>query len=288
MHLNIFVSKKCFVYCKGCYSYSREEKCSCLLPTDTIISFLKYAYSRKIDRVTLCGGDPLTRHDILELLKRIKDIGFYISMDTVGLNINRDIEKNGEVIYPKIDASQLSKLVDMIGIPIDGSNNEVINKFRPSNYDFINEQIKTCNKLYKYGANICINTVVHKGNLEDSINIAKLLKNLQYIRKWQFFQFSPIGGTAILNKSEYEISSDDFEKFKYDILNNINETKCQLEFKKRTDRINNYMLIDNQGNAWIPIFDSKIKNSSNRKIIGNISNREDWNIICNYIFLRGN
>ena len=70
MHLNIFVSRKCFLYCKGCYSFSRTEKCEQTVPTDTIVAFLKYAYNKGINKVTLCGGDPLTRKDILDLLKK--------------------------------------------------------------------------------------------------------------------------------------------------------------------------------------------------------------------------
>lgn len=74
MHLNIFVSQKCFLYCKGCYSFSRTEKCDQIVPTETIVAFLKYAYNKGIDKVTLCGGDPLTRKDIIRLLKQIKKL----------------------------------------------------------------------------------------------------------------------------------------------------------------------------------------------------------------------
>lgn len=55
MHLNIFVSQKCFLYCKGCYSFSRTEKCGQIVPTKTIVEFLQYAYNKGIDKVTLCG-----------------------------------------------------------------------------------------------------------------------------------------------------------------------------------------------------------------------------------------
>jgi hypothetical protein len=50
MNLNIFVSNMCFVYCRGCYSYSREEKCNKLLETDKIIDFLKYAHTKGISK----------------------------------------------------------------------------------------------------------------------------------------------------------------------------------------------------------------------------------------------
>jgi organic radical activating enzyme len=74
MHLNIFVSQKCFLHCKGCYSFSRTEDYSKIISTDILVSFLNYAYQRGVYKVTLCGGDPLTRCDILKLLKRIKKL----------------------------------------------------------------------------------------------------------------------------------------------------------------------------------------------------------------------
>ena len=159
MHLNLFVSQKCFLYCKGCYSFSRIEKSGQTLDTQKIIEFLKYAYDHGIDKVTLCGGDPLTRNDIINLLKMIKSIGYYISIDTVGTSIIRDVVKNDGTITKKIDAKDLSELVDEIGLPIDGSNNEIFRKFRQTDFDLLSDQLKICNELNKYGINICINTI---------------------------------------------------------------------------------------------------------------------------------
>ena len=44
------------------------------------------------------------------------------------------------------------------------------------------------------------------------------------------------------------------------------------------------MLIDNSGNAWVPIYDKEQFNDQSvkieeRKIIGNINNSSDWNNI---------
>ena len=45
MHLNIFASQSCFLHCKGCYSYSREEKKGKQVPTDKLVEFLDFAYN---------------------------------------------------------------------------------------------------------------------------------------------------------------------------------------------------------------------------------------------------
>ena len=71
----------------------------------------------------------------------IKSIGYYISIDTVGTSIIRDVVKNDGTITKKIDAKDLSELVDEIGLPIDGSNNEIFRKFRQTDFDLLSDQL---------------------------------------------------------------------------------------------------------------------------------------------------
>lgn len=288
MHLNVFVSQRCFLYCKGCYSFSREEKYGQELSTDKIIEFLKYVYSKGIKKVTLCGGDPLTRLDILELLHKIKKIGFYISLDTVGTSIIKNVERSGSVVIKKIDAKKISKYVDIIGIPVDGSSNEIFKLFRQTSTDIINEQLSICKELHKYGANICINTVVHKGNLEDAYDISKMIKKIDYINKWQIFRFSPLGKYGYKNRKLFEIDDKEFLEFKSKVLEIFENDSGKLQFKDFSVRNKSYMLIDNSGNAWVPSFESNnldcsINNIENRNIVGNITNYKDWDKICSYL-----
>jgi organic radical activating enzyme len=213
MHLNLFVSQKCFLYCKGCYSFSRIEKFGQTLETQKIIDFLEYAYDYGIEKVTLCGGDPLVRSDIIDLLKMIKNIGYYISIDTIGTSIIRDVIKNDGTIIKQIDAKVLSELVDEIGLPIDGSNNEIFRKFRQTDFDLLSDQLEICDELKKYNINICINTVVHKGNLDDTKLLCDIVNKLDYIKKWQLFKYAPMGKYGVLNREQFEISEKQFEEY---------------------------------------------------------------------------
>ena len=45
------------------------------------------------------------------------------------------------------------------------------------------------------------------------------------------------------------------------------------------------MLVDNSGNAWVPIYDKEQMsiNNEERKIIGNITNISDWDNIVYYL-----
>ena len=276
MHLNVFVSQECFSYCSGCYSFSREENKQ-YLPTDVIIKFLKYAFDYGIHKVTLCGGDPLTRNDIFDLLFKIKKIGYYISLDTLGTIIIKDMIIDGRKIK-KLDVKKFVNLVDMIGIPIDGSNDQTINYFRNSHDNIFKEQLSICEELNRYNANICVNTVVNKGNLDDAKEISNLINKMNYVKKWQFFQFIPSGKYGFLNRKKFEITNLEFLKFKNKILENVLEKKDKIEFKSIRMRNSLYSIIDNSGNVWI----SKTNEAefNNRKIIGNIKNVDDWEKIC--------
>lgn len=291
MHLNIFVSQECFLYCKGCYSFSRTEKCGQIVPTKTIIEFLKYVFNRGVNKVTLCGGDPLTRNDIISLLKQIKKIGYSISLDTVGTSIIKNVKKNNKIIVKKISAKELVGLVDNIGIPIDGSTSDIFKLFRQTNSDILEEQLKICQELYENGGNITINTVVHKGNLTDVNKLADLIKKISYIDKWQIFQYAPLGKLGVLNRYLFEITEEEFENYKSKVLE-IFDDKSKLQFKDFKKRNKAYMLVDNAGNAWIPIYDKELFNNTNlkveeRKIIGNINNIDDWDTICSLLINRG-
>ncbi|MCI8411798.1 MAG: radical SAM protein [Clostridia bacterium] len=285
MHLNIFVSQSCFVHCKGCYSFSREEEKGKTVPTKNLIDFLEFVYNSGCQKITLCGGDPLSREDIIELLERIKKIGFDISLDTVGSPIIKDIVSDEGILIKKIDAKKVAELVDVIGIPIDGSTNEIFRRFRQTNTDIINEQLSVCEELHKFGAHLCINTVAHKGNLEDAYELAKLIKNLDYIGKWQIFQYEPLGKYGLKNRELFEITDKEFSDFQSAVLEVFHDNISKLQFKSSHNRKNAYMLIDNSGNAWIPTLENMSFSEysyilNDNVIIGNITNKEDWCKIC--------
>lgn len=284
MHLNVFASQSCFVHCKGCYSYSREERPGKIFPTDKLVSFLQYAHDVGVPKITLCGGDPLARDDIIDLLEEIKEIGFRVSLDTVGSPIIKNASIGRRKVVNQLDAKRIAELVDVIGIPIDGSTNEIFKRFRNTKSDIVNEQLAICQELHKYGANICINTVAHKGNLEDAHELAKLIRGLDYINKWQIFQYMPLGKYGVKNRKLFEITDEEFSNFQSDVLEVFDNDITKLQFKSSSDRMNTYMLIDNSGNAWIPSSDNKSPSNENgNRIIGNISNPNEWYKICSLL-----
>jgi MoaA/NifB/PqqE/SkfB family radical SAM enzyme len=254
LSLNVSVARSCFVKCLGCYNHFGNAPN--LISTPNILLFLIAAKKRGFSKVTFCGGDPLSRPDIIELLKKVKGLGFFISLDTVGTPILGDATTifYGRSLVEKIDEADIAKYVDSIGIPLDGPSNEIISLFRTERADQFNEQILILKKLSAVQARICLNTVVHKGNIDYIEKILPIISDIDGIKKWQLFQFMPIGPLGYKNRNVYEVSDENFyllksnmKQYKETFLENI-----KLEFKARAERKGNYMFVDSEGLAWIP------------------------------------
>lgn len=289
--LNLSIARSCFLACKGCYNHFNPN--ADLISNADIINFLKIASTFGIKKVTLCGGDPLSRPDIIDLLKDIKKLGFYIALDTVGTPLldSANTIFFGQHKIEKINAGILSKYVDLIGIPLDGASNEVIQSFRKGRANIFEEQIRIIELLEKANAKICINTIVHKQNIDDLLNLVPLMKNFKNINKWQFFQFMPIGPLGFRNRELFWIEEDQFNSFKISMQEAAKKNMLikQLEFKNVSSRKGSYVLIDSTGDAWMPQYTAKMdlekdKNSTEDKIIlGNIRHKDEQESILNII-----
>lgn len=284
--INISVGRSCFVQCSGCYNYFGHNKN--LLSTETILNFLKYLKDYHIiNKVTLCGGDPLSRPDIIFLLKQIKNLGLLINLDTVGTPLLDDVETvfYGKQNISKIDPYHLVDLIDLLGIPIDGDSNDIMAQFRKKRPKIYEEQLSILEILEAANAKVCINTVVHKGNIDTLTNIYSIIKKYKAIKKWQIFQFMPIGPLGYKNRNLYLISDDSFFLVKEQIEKLVhmnNEPGFVLEFKSCTSRKGIYLLVDSDGYAWVPKisnnkdWDTNFDSNHDRIIFGNITSQGDF------------
>ena len=79
--LNLAIARRCFVSCKGCYSFfgKREPDLDAFLQTIAIFAKLG------IGDITVSGGDPLTIEGFMDFLISIRSVGVRtIKVDTVG------------------------------------------------------------------------------------------------------------------------------------------------------------------------------------------------------------
>lgn len=269
--INLCIAKHCFIYCKGCYNNFCKNK---EISFNDVITFLKYATQNGLKRVTLSGGDPLTRNDIKRIIRECCKLNLKINLDTVGLTLtkSRIISSTKEKINKFSDINILKK-VNSIGIPLDGSNNDIISKFRIYNGNLFNEIIAILELFDKKNIKICINTVLHKQNLADIENIYNVIKNYNCVKQWQVFQFMPIGDLGSKNATIYNIEKEDFLKAEKKIEMINKNSNMLINFKSANERSHNYMLINSNGVAYKVDLHNKIE------IYGKINDKSTWNNI---------
>jgi 7-carboxy-7-deazaguanine synthase len=108
------------VYCDTAYAFTGGE----WMDIDSIIKQVEQ-YSTK--HITVTGGEPLAQKNCLELLSKICDLGYDVSLET-----------SGALLVDKVD----KRVVKVLDIKTPGSAEECKNKFE--NIEFINadDQIK--------------------------------------------------------------------------------------------------------------------------------------------------
>lgn len=135
--------------------------------------------------------------------------------------------------------------------------------------------VKVINYMRKKGYKIFLITA------RSDSELTKLVNNLDFINKWQLFKYIPTGKFGTKNKEIYDITTEQFNKFK-DIVKSNYISNDKLQFKDENVRSKAYMMVDNSGNAWIPCYNNN-KTNNERNIIGNIKNKNDWENIVYYL-----
>lgn len=272
------VAKSCFVRCRGCYNhFARSDN---LASSDAITTFLRSARSCGINAVTLCGGDPLARKDILGLTASIKKLGLWVTLDTVGTPFLSDADTIffGNFHVPRVDPGRLVPLVDLLGIALDGSSNARVLDFRTGRANLLEEQLRILEILDHVDARVCINTVLHRRNAHDVVRLVPLIARFRSIVKWQVFQFTPTGPLGYRNKDAFVIETSEFLSREDQVKTAVAASAFAgaVEFKSNSARKGNYLLVDSEGLAWIPStpltpdWDDARDATRDRLILGNI------------------
>lgn len=238
----------CFTACHGCYNHFARRSTD----TETLVAFVIGLRDRlDLQKITVGGGDPLTRPDIVDLLARIRDLGVQIHLDTVGTALLRDadIKFMGRGVTRRVNAGEIAGLVDLVGIPLDGSTDAIMSTFRA--HSAVADQQAVLQLLQDARATVCVNTVVHASNVGDMQALAQILSNYTVVRRWQIFQFMPIGPLGWRNRDRFEISPTAFTTAVHS-ARSAAPPGITVEAKANTDRKNRYLLIDAAGTLWVP------------------------------------
>ena len=163
-----------------------------------ILDFLKQR-KKYLDAVCITGGEPLVNSDLPELLKKIKELGFLIKMDTNGSNPNE--------LKKLID----KKLINYIAMDIkaDKDNYNVLAGVKVD----INRIEESMKIIINSGLNYEFRTTVIKGyhNPEKLKKIGKWINSFGNAKKYVIQNFIPRQGKLIDEKFEKIIPFDDNE-----------------------------------------------------------------------------
>ncbi len=291
-NISLSLGKDCFVFCPGCYNnkviHHNPEKLS-IIKADEIINFIKKIKEKiNLSEITISGGDPLTYEQLPELIGKFKEMSIFVKLDTLGTTFLSDAQSvfPHANYYKQLNLEKLSKNIGIIGIPLDGSCDEIISKFRTGRKNLLNEILSVLSMAEKYNTPVGINTVVNKFNINDLENIFLTAEKFTNIQKIQFFQFCPTGCLAKINREAFEVETSDFINKTNELKEKYTGHRIKIEAKPCANRGNNYLFVNKFGIAYHTDIFEKQNNSANGKIInkkiyGSIKNADDFAIILN-------
>lgn len=118
------------------------------LPKKKIFEIIDQLHDLGTERINLCGGEPLLRKDIGEIIKYIKNYEMECCINT-----------NGYFVPQRIDEL---KYVDLVAISLDG--NKIANDMHRGEGSF-DKAIKALSELRKRGVSLAIECVLTKNNI---------------------------------------------------------------------------------------------------------------------------
>ena len=130
---------------------------------EDVLNFLEKK-KKWLDGVVFSGGEPLLNKEIVDFIKKVKDLGFLVKIDTNGTNpeILKELIKNKLIDYIAMDfKNNLNKYEETVGVKVD------IKKIKESI-----DLIGNCNINHEFRC-----TVLPKLHAkEDILEICKLIK----------------------------------------------------------------------------------------------------------------
>lgn len=168
------------------------------LKEEEVLKFLKNKIG-KIDGVVISGGEPTSQKDLISFIKKIKEMGFLIKLDTSGINpgVLKELLQLNLLDYIAMDLkAPLEKYSEVVGTCVD------IKKIEESI-----TLIMTSNIDYEFRSTIL-------EDLHSIEDIKKMAKQIENAPLFVLQKFIPTHALNPLYKSKKTFSDDLFIKFK--------------------------------------------------------------------------
>ncbi len=216
-HISAVVFLKfCNFRCRFCYNpmlvLTDKEKDPHSLPEEDFFLFLKDRIG-KLDGVVISGGEPTLQEGLKEFIRKIKELGFSVKLDTNGSapDVIRDLLKNNLIDYIAMDIkSSFDKYEEVIGLETD------LNKIKESI-----DIIKKSEIPYEF------RTTLIPG-LHKEEDLFEMAKELGKVDKWFIQKFK--SDTDLIDK-ELENKKTFSEKELRQMVKKIKEISSNCEFR---------------------------------------------------------
>ncbi|MEQ8192463.1 MAG: SynChlorMet cassette radical SAM/SPASM protein ScmE [Candidatus Eremiobacterota bacterium] len=161
--VDLSITNKCNLRCKYCFHFTGEGDTGNELRTEEWLKFFKELNDCAVLELCISGGEPFCRNDLKELIDGI-----------IKNRMRFSILSNGTLITEEWAAFLYStKRCNYVQVSIDGSIPITHDSFRgKGNFKRSVEGIKN---LRKYNVSTTVRVTIHKKNVHDLENIAKLL-----------------------------------------------------------------------------------------------------------------
>lgn len=182
------------------------------------------------------------RKDIGYIIDTLLRNGLTVSLDGIGTTLLRH-SHDQELI-------DVLRKINCLGLPLDGMCTSTIELFRHGiSYEQSVDAIRfaDANQIP-----ICINTVVHRKNIHEILAMRPLIASIPHIKKWQLFQYMPIGPGGYQHRAFFEIERSEFDALAEPLLRNGCREDLHIEMKSLDGRKNKYLLLGSDGLLWIP------------------------------------
>lgn len=159
------VTKYCNYKCKHCCASASKVDTKDEISTERFFSILDELKDFGVKEIYFSGGEPFSRSDIIDILKKAKNNG-----------ITCNISTNGSYLTEKI-ASELESLdLKKVHISLDSNIEDDFNEFRGGNY--FTPTINAIKLLKKHNIYVRVGTVIWKKNIDNLEEMIKYLISL--------------------------------------------------------------------------------------------------------------
>lgn len=139
------------------------------------------------------------------------------------------------------------QLIDLLGLPLDGSNREVHGYVRSSASNF--NTIMRLLEVWPPSIAKKVNTVLCRRNLADLDRLARLVESLAPCR-WSIYEFWAVGDRAIENSREFALSSGEYRRALADLRSSGLDIGVSLESGTVDERAPGYFFTSHSGDAY--------------------------------------